>query len=412
LREIISCLDIGSYKIKLVIAEILNDSVNVLLSIDEESRGVKNGAIYDTQELEYSITKILKKAEEALGVKITKVITTVNEDSAEFKIGESQIDISDDGEVNSSNIQKALQTSVTGNISQGNELVSVIPIMFKVDDKKTKNPKGMKGDSLQVKSVIVSVVKRDIYTIAKILEHCNVEVMDVMIPSMGSYYAHKNETTDTTTGIVIDCGYDTIKISVFNKGIIINNLVLNAGGINVANDIAYVYKLDHNQAIKLQEKFAYANKRNASSNEIETVINLNGEKVTIDQNKISDIVMHRLHEILNMAKNEINYLTKKEISYIIITGGLTEFKDFSIEVESVFGSLAYIGKIPIVGARDNKYATSIGMIKYFDDKLKLRDKECTMLSEEDIDTLSGATLKEKNNENNVLSKLFNTFFDS
>ena len=55
-------------------------------------------------------------------------------------------------------------------------------------------------------------------------------------------------------------------------------------------------------------------------------------------------MMSRLHEMLNIVKNEINYLTKKEISYIIVSGGLSEQRDFDIEVESVFGPIAFIGK--------------------------------------------------------------------
>lgn len=115
--------------------------------------------------------------------------------------------------------------------------------------------------------------------------------------------------------------------------------------------------------------------------------------------------------MLNMAKNEINYLTKKEISYIIITGGLTELKDFSIEIESVFGRLANVGKMQIVGARDNKFAVCIGMIKYFDSKLKLRDKEYSIITSDDEEILSGIGDKKASGES-ILGKVFGIFFDN
>ncbi len=171
---------------------------------------------------------------------------------------------------------------------------------------------------------------------------------------------------DTTTGVVIDLGYDTTKISVFNKGIIVNNLVIGVGGKNVDNDISFIYKLTPEQSKDLKEHLALANKKNARLSEKETVVNTLGQKKEINQKEITDVVMSRLHETLNMAKNEINYLTKKEISYIIISGGLSEIKDFPLEVESVFGTKADTGKIMIVGARSNEYATAIGMINLFD----------------------------------------------
>ena len=282
-----------------------------------------------------------------------------------------------------------MQSSVRNKVDKALELVTVIPIMFKVDDRKTRVPKGMRGEKISVKSVVVSVPKRDVYLSAKCLEKCGVEVIDIMLGSIGAYYAHRNESTDTLTGVLIDCGAETIKVAVFNKGIIINNLVIGYGGKNVDNDISFIYKLDDDQSRKLKEKFALANKRYASQKEKIELTNNLGEKIAINQYELTEVVMSRLHEMLNLAKNEINYLTKKEISYIIVTGGLTELKDFPLEIESIFGRNASIGKIPIVGVRDNKYASCVGMIKYFDYKLKLRDREYSILSQDDLELLSG-----------------------
>ena len=66
------------------------------------------------------------------------------------------------------------------------------------------------------------------------------------------------------------------------------------------------------------------------------------ENVKINQYDASEVVMGRLIEIINLAKKQINLLTKKEISYIIITGGVTESQDFDILVEELFGNCEII----------------------------------------------------------------------
>ena len=416
MREILSSLDIGSSKIKLVVAEVLNDSTNVLCALDEPSRGVKQGVITNPDELEYAIKKILKQAEENLGLKVNKLIISVNESTCDFAVGEAEIDIQEEGEVSTSSIQKVLQQSIKGKIPQGNELVTIVPIKFKVDDVSTPSPKGVKGASLTVKTVIVSVPKKEIYDVAKILERCGCTVTDITIPSIAAFYGHRDYLLEKSpsfinenTGIIVDIGASTINLGVVNKGIIINNKVLNMGGNLVDQDLAFIYKVDLDKAKDLKEHFALANKRNASVKLSEEAVNTLGEKIEINQYEITEVVMSRLHEMLNIAKNEINHLTNKEISYIIITGGLSEFKGFSLEVESVFGPLAKIGKINIVGVRDNKYAVSVGMIKYFDEKLKLRDKEYSIFNQEELETLSGSGRK---NGNSVLNKVFGMFFDN
>lgn len=413
MREIIASIDLGSSKIKLVVAEIVNDKFNILCAIDEESRGIEKGIIIEPSETEYAVKRLLKRANELLNVKISKAILSIAEESCEFKIGEASISISsEDKEIVAQDIIHVLQASLKGQIEDNMELITVIPIMFKVDDKKTRIPKNMKGDSLSVKAVIVTALNKDVYTAAKVLEKCGVEVVDININSIGSYYAHKDESTDTTTGIVIDCGAETFKISVINKGIIINNIVLNIGGNDIDKDISYIYKLSSQNAKELKETLGIANRKNASSKDKEVLTNTQGEKVEINQYELAEIINSRLMEMLNMSKNEINYLTKKEISYIIITGGLSELEDFSLSVESVFGRIARVGKIQIIGARDNKYASCIGMIKYFDTKLKLRDKEFSIFSDDELDILSAQTEKRGISGDSILGKVFGIFFDN
>lgn len=413
MREIIASIDVGSHLIKLIVAEILNNKMNILCALEEESRGVKNGMIIEPVEVEYALKRLLNQAEEKLNTPITKAIVNVPEGETNFKIGEASLTITDeDKEVTGEYIQKVLQMSVKGNIDEGFDLVTVIPIMFKVDDRKTKIPKGMKGNSLSVKSVVISSPKKDICFIAKSLEKCGVEVSDIMIPSIGTFFAHKTENMETNTGAVIDIGYDTTKVAIINKGIIINNLVIDTGTKNIDNDISFVYKLSLKDASKVREELGLANRKNARAQETMEVVNNLGEKIKIDQYELSSLMMSRLHEMLNIVKNEINYLTKKEISYIIVSGGLSEQRDFDIEVESVFGPIAFIGKNNYIGARNNKFASSIGMIKYFDSKLKLRDKDFSVFSDDDLDNLVSNGNKKAMTGDSILGKVFGIFFDN
>lgn len=411
MREILASIDIGSSKIKLVVGEVKEDRLNVLCAIDEESRGVQRGIIVEEEETEYAIRKLLNKSEEMLGYRIKKAICSVNEENANFKIGEANITLNNSLEITTEDILEVLKKSGEGIVKKGYELISIIPIMFKVDDKKTRVPKNMQGSILSVKSVVISVPKRDIYTTAKCLEKCGIEVIDIMLGTYASYYAYKNETRDSSTGIIIDCGGETTKLGVINKGIIVNNLVIGSGGDNIDKDISFVYKLKTDVSKQIKENLALANKKNASQKEAETVINTTGEKVKINQYEVTEVVMSRLQDMLSKAKNEINYLTKKEISYIIITGGLSEFKDLSLNVENVFGKFSSIGRIMIVGARDNKYATCVGMIKYFKEKLTFREKEYSIMSLEEMEAITYSK-NHKNNGESILGKVFGIFFDN
>ncbi len=413
MRRILSSLDIGTNSIKLVVAEIFKDKVNVLCAISEESRGIKNGLIENYEDALYSLRKVLKKGEELLGLKIKKVIASVPEYNLKFIKGEGINTITnDDGIVTRSDITRILKTCVYNKIKKDNELINVIPIEYKLDDKVTKNPVGLMGKKLKLNSLIITAPKKYIYEYIKVIEKSGLEVVDIMLGSISDYALFKNEFLDNTNGIIINLGAGKTTISSFYKGILVNEDVINEGGINIDNDISFMYKIKLKDSKKLKERYSLASTKLANPKEITTVINKLGEKVSVNQYELTEYVNARLQEILKNAKNKINYLTKKEISYIIITGGLTEIKDFNIIAESIFGKNVTIGSVNIIGARDNKYSTSIGMIKSFNNKLNEKDKEYSMFDDEEVDTLNTSDKRINVASDSILGKVFGYFFDN
>jgi cell division ATPase FtsA len=121
--------------------------------------------------------------------------------------------------------------------------------------------------------------------------------------------------------------------------------------------------------------------------------------------------MGRLEEILNLAKKQINLLTKKEISYIIVTGGVTEIADFKNIMNYVFKD-AEVGTVVEIGARHNKFSTCVGLIKYYDSRLRLRNRDFSILSISEQEELSGIHRKVNISDDSLLGKLFGYFFDN
>ena len=149
----------------------------------------------------------------------------------------------------------------------------------------------------------------------------------------------------------------------------------------------------------------------ADSTDIVEVKNNNGEIKEISQVGVSKVVESRIREILKLAKNEIKNLTNREISYIIVTGGLSELAGFGYLVEEMFGAMAKVCNITTMGIRHNKYVSVFGIVKYFDDKLALRGKQMNMIDDDELEELVSSQHKMINNEN-IIGKVLGHFFDS
>ena len=166
-----------------------------------------------------------------------------------------------------------------------------------------------------------------------------------------------------------------------------------------------------NAARNLKETFAVCMSSYADSTDIVEVKNNNGEIKEISQVGVSKVVESRVREILKLAKNEIKNLTNREISYIIVTGGLSELAGFGYLVEEMFGAMAKVCNITTMGIRHNKYVSVLGIVRYLDDKLSLRGKQMNMIDGDELDDLVSPQHKMINNEN-IIGKVLGHFFDS
>ena len=411
LKKIYNSIDLGSDSIKIVTCEKLNKRYHVLASSSVRSVGIKRGIIQDVKLASQAVSFAIAEIEKKIDFKINKAIINVPPNDCEFNIvtGCSLI-TSPEGIVTGKDISGSIKDAISSKKRDDYEIVSVLPIHFTIDDNESgvKDPKGLKGNELYVKAVMVSVPKRNLYNIAEVFKTCGIDVIDMSFNSIGDYCEVRNQDTDSIVSAIINIGAETTNISIHNKGILIKNKVLDFGALNIDKDIAYVYKLDINVAKHLKENFAVSSKKYTDSNDVVDVTTIAGEKLTINQYEISEVVESRLQEILKIAKKTLNDLTKRKISYIIITGGISELAGFQYIIENIFDRRAVVHSINNLGIRNNKYSSCIGLIKYFDQKMILRDKTYSMVEQTD-DELSTPKKKTGFTNDNIVSKVFDIF---
>lgn len=409
MRKIFTALDIGSNTIKVVVGEFIGTKLNILSAVKVTSRGYVNNYILDKEALISRIKEAISKTEEELNIKIRKVILNVPSYNLDFKLTDGRVEL-EENVVKSNDIVRLLQDVSKNKIDHKNELICTLPIMFKVDDEETIKPYGKHGNILYVKSILVSTDKKTIYDLANIVNSCNLDIIDITTTGLADYYNFKSKELDTKNIAIVNLGSTTTNISIFSKGIFINNKIIDDGGFYIDKEIASVYNLKRNETEYLKEKLALAVINNAEEKETITLTNKNGEEITVNQYELSKIVSEKMDNLLKIIKKNINLLTKKEISYIIITGGLSEIKDINLLINNVFNKNGKIGKINNLGARDNSYSVALGMLKYFNSKLLLRNREFSSLTEEEIDAM--CTISEKNtSKNSLISRVVGYFFD-
>ncbi len=407
MKKIYTSVDIGSDTIKIIVGEEVADKVNVLACNTIKSKGIRKGLIVDSNLVVNTIKDGIKKINENLGFNIKKVIVNVPEYNIKFMYVTGKVNV--DGVVDTDSVNKVIKDSVYNKLEKDYELITVIPLEFTLDENESVDmPIGKSCKILELKGIMTSVPKKNIYSVVSVLEAAGLEVVDITISGLADYYQVRTNKTDKQVGAIINIGHETTNVTVVNNGKVMNTETIQLGGINVENDIAYVFGTNIVDARRIKERFASAHKRFTNLNDVYELENNLGERIKLNQLEVTEVVMSRLNQILNYAKKQILLLTKKEINYIIITGGLTEIKSFKNLVYENLGKDVIIYVMDEIGVRDNKYTSALGMIKYFIDKMKIRGKNYSMIDETDEELLLTPDDKLKK-EKAVVTKMFKNF---
>lgn len=386
MKKIYTSIDIGSDTIKFVVAELYKEKLHILHSSSIKSKGIRKGLIIDSNLMVNSIKDGIKVVSNDLGFQIKKVIVNVPSYNAKFMYVTNKIEINE--EITTEDINKVIKSSVYGKIDSDYELVTVIPLEFVINESDSvEYPVGLKANTLEIKGIMITVPKKNIFSVVSVMESAGLEVVDITLSGLSDYSEVKRDNIKNKVGAIINIGHDITNVSVFNKGKLMNTEVLQIGGHNVEKDIAYVFGINVIDARTIKEKFSFAHKRFVTLTDTYEIKNNDEKLIKIGQLEVTEVVMSRLTEILNYAKKQILLLTKKNIEYIIITGGTTEMKYFKNLVYEILGKDVIIYLMKDIGIRDNKYISAFGSIKYFIEKMTIRGKDYSMISPLDEELL-------------------------
>lgn len=412
MKHIYTSLDIGSDTIKIAVCELYQNKLNLLVSSSYKSKGIKKGLITDVELATSCIKEAIRETEDKLGLKIKRIITTIPSFNAEYSIVKGDIKINNEYSiVKNEDIIGVLENALKNQTFQSRELITMLPVDYSLDDKAfIKNPLNMRGNILGCRAILVTTPKKNVYSVIGILEKIGLEVVDISLNNIGDYYAFNSKKFEDKIGAIVNIGNDITNVSLYNKGVLVKSSIVNMGGSNIDRDISYMYKIGTTLARKLKTKFALAHTKNANVNDVIEVKNDSNDNFKINQYELSQIVSSRLEDILTEAKKEINLLTSKKIDYIIITGGSSNILDFEYIAKDVFGLDANIGNVKMLGLRDNSFSSCVGNIVYFISKLKLKNQDYSMISDDEFLQYTPSNNRRINTSDSMFGKIFGFFF--
>ncbi|QTM99338.1 cell division protein FtsA [Sediminibacillus dalangtanensis] len=423
--EILVSLDIGTSKIKVIIGEVLNDSLNIIGVGTAASNGMKKGAIVDIDQTVQSIKTAVEQAERMVDMHIDRVVVGINGNHIQLQPCHGVVAVSSENrEIGNEDIGRVIDAAQVISIPPEREIIDVVPKQFIVDGlDEINDPRGMIGVRLEMEGTIITCSRTLLHNILKCVERANLEVLDICLQPLaaGSIALSKDEKN---LGVaLIDVGGGSTTVSIFENDHLVATSVIALGGDNITKDLSIGLRTSSEEAEQIKLNYGHAFFDDAREEEtFDTTIIGSNQKQTFNQLQISDMIEARLEEIYAYAEREIRKKGYRELAGgYVLTGGTISIPGALELAQDVYQSNVRIAIPDYIGVRESQYTCGVGILKFAYNNAKIQGKEISASvqpAEHDIpkQTKQKRAVKQKDTSSNNkkesgIANLFKYFFD-
>jgi cell division protein FtsA len=249
-------IDVGSSRIKTVIGEWDESKKLRILGVGvAESRGIRKGNILDMEEFKANLDIALGEAEKMIGAQVTHVALGLS--GVHIDIAKKNGIVAVAGlEVTEEDINRALDMSQNGVDLMNRSILKVIPESFSLDlENGIKNPIGMSGKKLEVRSHIVSIGANILSNIKKGVLDVGVEINDIYPNILAAGESTLSRRQKELGVVVVDIGSSATNVAVYEEGSLIHAGVIPIGGEHVTSDLALGLRISIDTAEKIKIQY-------------------------------------------------------------------------------------------------------------------------------------------------------------
>lgn len=377
--EIITGLDIGSSRIRVVVGQSMPDEdgkmqLHIIGAVESSSEGIHKGTISSMDDAVSSISKALEKAERMTGAGINTAWVSIAGHNILVQESRGVVGVTKpDGEISESDVDRAIEAARTVATPSNYEILHVIPKSFTVDGQKgIKDPVGMNGIRLEVDAVIIQTLSSQIKNLTKSVYRTGLDIDDLVFSPLATAESVLSQRKKELGVCVADIGATTTTIAVFEEGDILHVAVLPIGGDHITNDIAIGLRtsLDTAEQVKLQIGNAVPDHVDRKNPYLLTEFG-GSEEEQVKPKFIAEVIEARAEELFEAIEDELRKIDRSGMLPvgIVLTGGTTKLAGVVDVAKRVLRLPATIGLPEDISSvidevNDPSYATAVGLTKW------------------------------------------------
>ncbi|MBT2637226.1 MULTISPECIES: cell division protein FtsA [unclassified Bacillus (in: firmicutes)] len=378
-NDIYVSLDIGTSSVKVIIGEMVNDTLNIIGVGNVKSEGLRKGSIVDIDETVHSIKRAIEQAERMIGLKINQVIVGVTGNHVSLLPCHGVVAVSSDNrEITIEDVARVIDAAQVVSIPPEREIIDVIPKQFIVDGlDEINDPRGMIGVRLEMEGTIITGSKTILHNTLRCVERAGLEIVDIGLQPLaaGAFALSKDEKNMGVA--MIDIGGGSSTVAVFENGHLRGTSVIPVGGDHITKDLSIGLRTTTEEADNLKLKHGHAFYDHASEEEVfEVSIIGSDQQQQFNQLEVADIIEARMEEIFSLVQDELKHMNIRDLpGGFVLTGGTANMQGVLELAQDIFQSRVRIAIPDYIGVREPQYTTAVGLIQFAYKNAKLKGKK-------------------------------------
>jgi cell division protein FtsA len=373
-ERVVASLDIGSAKVRTVVAVVDGDSdkpaPNVIGVGLSPSMGIRKGHVIDVEELIHNVISSLEDAERMAGVPVNHVYVGLSGSHIESFDSRGVIAISG-SEIVTDDVARVLEAAQAVSIPANRRILHIEPKGYAVDEQRgIKNPVGMTGIRLEVEAHIITGHIQHVKNLEKCIDQSGIDI-DSLVPSTIAVAEAVLTKRQKELGVVtVDIGAGCTSVAVFEEGTILHTVCLPIGGESVTNDIAIGLRTSVDTAERIKIEFGSVLPAEVGEREMIDLSSVSRvDTQTVSKRYMAEIMQARYFEIFTLVKEELDRIGRGGMlpAGAILTGAAVKAPGVLDLARDTLGLPVQIGFPTDIGGviekvDDPAYATALGTL--------------------------------------------------
>lgn len=316
----VSCLDFGSSKISVMIAESgINNTFNIRGTGEMEYAGFYNGGFVEPEKLYEAIAGCILKAETNSGLKVEKLHIGVPAEFTFVECKNSSVAFNKRLRIGDEEVANLFSLASREVRHDGATIISRSPIYFLLDDsRKVIDPKGEVSTRLSGQISFTLADNNFIELIDNIVKNMGLKEVEYVSSSLAeSLYLLDPQVRDSGA-ILIDVGYLTSFVALVKGDGLIALNQFSVGGGHISADLCQILQISFKEAENLKRKVVLSL---AATDSDYYEVTVNGNVTPVSAKLTNQIVASRLDMIVDLINRCLIKMKGNSYLPIFITGG-------------------------------------------------------------------------------------------